>query len=403
MKKIKKILTILIIVLTFNFSYVNAESFDITSKNVILYNLNDDSVLYEKNSNEKVQIASLTKIMTAIVAIENIDNLDEEVIIKSDVFEGIEEYSQAGLKIGDKVTYKDLLYGVILPSGADAVNALVLNISSSEKEFIKLMNEKANSLGLKNTKFDNAIGMDSEDNYSTASDLAKILIYALKNDTFKTIYTTKKYTIESLNLNLKSTLTTYAKKIDTSNILGSKSGFTDKAGVCLSSIATIDNVNYLLIVLGANTSSKSNAVKDSLEIYDYYSKNYSYKTIIKKNQVFDTIKVKWGKKEEYEIKSNEDIELYLKNTILEDDIEYNYKGIEELNYKIKKGTKLGTVTVKYKDDVLTTYDVYLDETLSYYHPVIYSIIIVALILMILSLIQMKKAKKKRRKKKKKNK
>ena len=403
MKKIKKILTILIIVLTFNFSYVNAESFDITSKNVILYNLNDDSVLYEKNSNEKVQIASLTKIMTAIVAIENIDNLDEEVIIKSDVFEGIEEYSQAGLKIGDKVTYKDLLYGVILPSGADAVNALVLNISSSEKEFIKLMNEKANSLGLKNTKFDNAIGMDSEDNYSTASDLAKILIYALKNDTFKTIYTTKKYTIESLNLNLKSTLTTYAKKIDTSNILGSKSGFTDKAGVCLSSIATIDNVNYLLIVLGANTSSKSNAVKDSLEIYDYYSKNYSYKTIIKKNQVFDTIKVKWGKKEEYEIKSNEDIELYLKNTVSEDDIEYNYKGIEELNYKIKKGTKLGTVTVKYKDDVLTTYDVYLDETLSYYHPVIYSIIIVALILMILSLIQMKKAKKKRRKKKKKNK
>lgn len=403
MKKIKKILTILIIVLTFNFSYVNAESFDITSKNVILYNLNDDSVLYEKNSNEKVQIASLTKIMTAIVAIENIDNLDEEVIIKSDVFEGIEEYSQAGLKIGDKVTYKDLLYGVILPSGADAVNALVLNISSSEEEFIKLMNEKANSLGLKNTKFDNAIGMDSEDNYSTASDLAKILIYALKNDTFKTIYTTKKYTIESLNLNLKSTLTTYAKKIDTSNILGSKSGFTDKAGVCLSSIATIDNVNYLLIVLGANTSSKSNAVKDSLEIYDYYSKNYSYKTIIKKNQVFDNIKVKWGKKEEYEIKSNEDIELYLKNTVSEDDIEYNYKGIEELNYKIKKGTKLGTITVKYKDDALTTYDVYLDETLSYYHPVIYSIMIVALILMILSLIQMKKAKKKRRKKKKKNK
>lgn len=403
MKEIKKLLTILIIVLTFNFSYVNAESFDITSKNVILYNLNDDSVLYEKNSNEKVQIASLTKIMTAIVAIENIDNLDEEVIIKSDVFEGIEEYSQAGLKIGDKVTYKDLLYGVILPSGADAVNALVLNISSSEEEFIKLMNEKANSLGLKNTKFDNAIGMDSEDNYSTASDLAKILIYALKNDTFKTIYTTKKYTIESLNLNLKSTLTTYAKKIDTSNILGSKSGFTDKAGVCLSSIATIDNVNYLLIVLGANTSSKSNAVKDSIEIYDYYSKNYSYKTIIKKNQVFDTIKVKWGKKEEYEIKSNEDIELYLKNTVLEDDIEYNYKGIEELNYKIKKGTKLGTVTVKYKDDVLTTYDVYLDETLSYYHPVIYSIMIIALILMILSLIQMKKAKKKRRKKKKKNK
>ena len=120
MKKIKKILTILIIVLTFNFSYVNAESFDITSKNVILYNLNDDSVLYEKNSNEKVQIASLTKIMTAIVAIENIDNLDEildKIINKKYNIEEVQK--EYGLSINDlnivklslaKEYYKKALY-----------------------------------------------------------------------------------------------------------------------------------------------------------------------------------------------------------------------------------------------------------------------------------------------------
>lgn len=391
----KKILIFLIIILTININYVNAEEFDITSRNVILYNLNDSNILYEKESNQKVPIASLTKIMTTITAIENIDNLDEKVTITSQVFNGIEEYAQAGLKIGDKVTYKDLLYGVMLPSGADAVNALVLNISKNEADFIKLMNDKASKIGLKNTKFDNPIGMDSKDNYSTAQDLATLLIYALKNDTFKTIYTTKKYTIDNLNLTLKSTLLTYGKSLDVSKITGAKSGFTDQAGLCLSSIASIDDVNYLLIVLGSNTSSKANAIKDSLEIYNYYSQNYSYKTIIHKNQVFEKIKVKWGKKKTYDLKSTKDIKLYLKNTISEEDIDYIYKGLTELTYKNKKGQKLGTITAKYHDKTLTTYDVYLNDELSYYHPIIYSIIAFSLILMIISLIQIKKQKKKR--------
>lgn len=397
----KKILIFLIIILTININYVNAEEFDITSRNVILYNLNDSNILYEKESNQKVPIASLTKIMTTITAIENIDNLDEKVTITSQVFNGIEEYAQAGLKIGDKVTYKDLLYGVMLPSGADAVNALVLNISKNEADFIKLMNDKASKIGLKNTKFDNPIGMDSKDNYSTAQDLATLLIYALKNDTFKTIYTTKKYTIDNLNLTLKSTLLTYGKSLDVSKITGAKSGFTDQAGLCLSSIASIDDVNYLLIVLGSNTSSKANAIKDSLEIYNYYSQNYSYKTIIHKNQVFEKIKVKWGKKKTYDLKSTKDIKLYLKNTISEEDIDYIYKGLTELTYKNKKGQKLGTITAKYHDKTLTTYDVYLNDELSYYHPIIYSIIAFSLILMIISLIQIKKQKKETSNKKKK--
>lgn len=397
----KKILIFLIIILTININYVNAEEFDITSRNVILYNLNDSNILYEKESNQKVPIASLTKIMTTITAIENIDNLDEKVTITSQVFNGIEEYAQAGLKIGDKVTYKDLLYGVMLPSGADAVNALVLNISKNEDDFIKLMNDKASKIGLKNTKFDNPIGMDSKDNYSTAQDLATLLIYALKNDTFKTIYTTKKYTIDNLNLTLKSTLLTYGKSLDVSKITGAKSGFTDQAGLCLSSIASIDDVNYLLIVLGSNTSSKANAIKDSLEIYNYYSQNYSYKTIIHKNQVFEKIKVKWGKKKTYDLKSTKDIKLYLKNTISEEDIDYIYKGLTELTYKNKKGQKLGTITAKYHDKTLTTYDVYLNDELSYYHPIIYSIIAFSLILMIISLIQIKKQKKETSNKKKK--
>lgn len=420
----KKILIILIIILTFNFNYIYAEvlveenneneyiksevdkstqNFDITSNNIILYNLNDLKVLYELNSNEKVEIASLTKIMTTLVAIENIKDLTEEVKITSNVFTGIEEYSQAGLKIGDKVTYLDLLYGIMLPSGADAANALVLNLTSNQDEFIKLMNNKAQELNLNNTKFDNAIGMDSEDNYSTASDLATLLIYALNNETFKTIFTAKSYTMKNINLTLKSTLQSYGKSLDVSNITGAKSGFTDGAGLCLASTATINDVNYLLIVLGSDTASKSNAVKDTLEIYNYYDKNYSYQEIIKKDQILQEIKVKWGKTKTYKIKSDKDIKMYLKNTITQDQIKYEYEGLEEINYKNKKGDKLGTITIVYEDQILTSYDVYLDDTLEYYHPILYTTIAISIILMFLSLIQIIKNQKKKKRKKRKRK
>lgn len=417
MKKfIRGLLLILVFIsCNFNYEYVNAEGnndkkqvidtderiFDITSDNVILYNLDDKSIIYEENSDEKVQIASLTKIMTTLVAIENIDNLEEKVTITSDVFRGISEYSQAGLSVGDEVTYKDLLYGVMLPSGADSVNAIVMNGFDSNDAFVKLMNDKAKEIGLDDTKFDNAIGMDSDDNYSTASDVAKLLMYALDNETFNTIFKTKTYTIPSINLELNSTLVSYGGSLDTSNILGAKSGFTDGAGLCLASIANYNDINYLEVVLGADTASRANAVRDSLEIYSYYAKNYDYVDVIKKGQVLEKIDVKWGKVDTYSIKGNDDVSVYLRNTVMSDDLEYNYKGVEELTYKNKKGDKLGVVTVSYDGRELTSYDVYLNDDIEYYHPVIYTIMGLAIVLMIISIILIKKNKRRSKQKKRK--
>lgn len=362
-----------------------AQDFDITSKNVILYNMNDNEVIYEKNSNEKVEIASLTKIMTAIVAIEKSDDLNKQVVIDNRTLKGIEDYAQAGFKVGDKVSIMDLLYGVLLSSGADAVNAIAINAFGGKDKFVSLMNEEAKKIGLKDTEFDNPIGMDSKNNYSTASDLGKLLSYALKNDTFKKVYTTKRYKIDSLNLTLKSTLLTYGKTMNVDNIKGAKSGFTDGAGLCLASIANYSDVNYMLVVLGASPTVKSNAVRDSLEIYNYYDKNYGYKKVIKEGQLLKKIKVKWGKKKIYEAKSDKDVSKYLKKSIGTDDLSYDYKGLEEINYKNKKGDKLGVVDVKYNDKLLVSYNVYLNENLNYYHPVIYSIIAISVILMLISL------------------
>ena len=386
-----------------NINFVYAEEFDITADNVILYNLNDNNILYELNSEEKVNIASLTKIMTTVVAIENIENLDEEVIVTKEALKGISEYSKIGLKAGNVVTYRDLLYGTMLPSGADAVNMLAISISGSIDSYVELMNNKVSELGLSNTHFDNPIGMDSEDNYSTASDISKILLYALKNENFREIFYTREYTINSLGKTVQSTLIGYSKYmgLDTDNINGAKSGFTDGAGLCLASTANYDDVEYLLIVIGSDINNRANAVKDTLEIYDYYSGNYSYRKIVTKDEIVKKLNIKFGYDNIYEIKNKEDIYLYLENSLRRNRIKYEYEGIEELNYFIKKGTKLGTVKVMYEGNKLTQYDVFLDKELKYYHPFLYAFIILCVIIMLISLTKLKSKKKRIKKKNKK--
>lgn len=398
----KKIIFILLLLIC-QINIVYAEEFNITSKHVVLYNLNDNKAIYELASDEKTQIASLTKIMTTIVALESVDDLDEQITVPRSAFNGISAYSQAGLSVGDKVTIKDLLYGAMLPSGADAVNTLALHISGDIDKYVELMNDKAKDLGLINTHFENPVGMDHENNYSTASDVAKMLLYALENKTFKEIFTARNYKIDNLNLDMKSTLIGYSKSygLDVSEISGAKSGFTDGAGLCLASIATIDDVNYLLVTIGAATKNRSNAVRDALEIYHYYSSNYSYQTIMKEGDVLATIPTKWGKVKNYELKATDTHKMYLENGIRKNKLKYKYDGVDELNYRIKKGDKLGTVTVTYRDDSLATYDVYLEDSLEYYHPILYALIVISIILMIYSIkLMMKKKKKKKNKKKK---
>ena len=411
--KIKKFLIFFLLLLSFNI--VNASSFEkynisdsinlyekisLSSKNIVLYNLNDNEILFENNSNDRVQIASLTKIMTALVAIENIDDLDKKIIFTYNMFSGLEEYSKAGFKVFDEVTYRELLYGVILPSGADAVNGIVLSLGTKD-EFIDKMNKKAKSLGMNNTHFDNAIGMDSDDNYSTANDLLILLKNALSNKTFYEIFATREYKIDRLELVLESTLLKYSQNttLDTSIITGAKSGFTDKAGLCLASFASIDSTNYLLINLNADyLTSRSSAVRDAVNIYKYFEENYSYKKILEKDKVLYSIKNKFGIEDTYQIISNKDILKYLSNDIDVSNIKYNYDGVEEINYKYKKGDRIGTISILLDDKVLDSFDVYIDSNLKYYHPVLYFIVFLLLV-MILLLLRIRKIKRRRKRKK----
>ena len=380
----KKIYITITFLLLFICTKVYAFDFNVESKKIILYNMNDNNIIYEEGSNDKVSIASLTKIMTAIVSIENIENLDDVVTVKSKDLIGLDGYSKAGFKVGDTITYKDLLYGLMLPSGGDAAQILSNNIDN----FIEKMNNKANELGLTNTKFSNPIGMD-DDNYSSASDVSKLLIYALKNDTFKTIFSSDNYTTSNgLKLTKTTKKTARSYNIDISNITGSKTGYTGDAGYCLASTATINGIDYLMVTLGAQDLGYH--VIDTVNIYKYYGDNYSYVDILKKGQKLKTIKIKFGKKKTYDIVSTKTIKKYLKNDTDLQKLEYIYDGVEELNYKIKKGDYIGKVTIKYDGKVLDIYKVYLNEKIEY---IIHWFIIIPIVILSILIFIVKKIKK----------
>lgn len=388
----KKILTFLLLFLLAPL-FVFASEFDITGEYVVLYNLNDDEILYEQNSNEQTSIASITKIMTALVAMDNISDYDSIITITTADFEGTTGYSKAGFSVGDRVTYRDLLYGILLPSGADAVNAIVRNTLGYD-DFIIAMNELAKKIGLENTSFSNPVGKDGVNNYSTASDVAKMLKYALENPLFKEIFTTKEYTTTN-GINLESTLYPYQDILDIDKIAGSKSGFTRGAGRCLASITTLDGVNYLLVILNSSVEQNYSAVLDTITIYDYYNDNFSYQDILTEGQLITTIPVKWGKDKTYEITSPISVSKFLENSA-SSNLTYEYNGLEEIPQYTKKDTKLGTISVYNDGKLLYETTVTLTEDISYYHPVLW--LISGFVILVVLILLLKKRKRRRKRK-----
>ncbi len=391
-KYFKSFITVLFISYIFILSNISAlDNININSKKAILYNLNDDKIIYDKNSNDRTYVASLTKIMTALVTLEQVDDLDKIVTVTTNDLRNLDGYAKAGFKVGDKVNYKDLLYGLLLVSGADCAQILANNIAGSISAFSELMNKKVEQLNLKNTHFSNPVGMD-EDNYSTAYDMAIILKNALMNEQFQQIFTSHQYKASN-GLDLKKNTDKISSdfKLDISNIKGSKTGFTYLAEYCFASIATIDDVSYLAVTL--NADNNASRIKDSLILYDYFSSNYSYQNILNKGDYLTKLKVKGSKTKEYEIISNKNIQKYLSNDFNKKDIKYKYQGIKVIDRKIKKGDYLGKVNIIYNGDILDVYKVYLDKDIKYYNYYLIFSLILGILLIIIICSRMKYHKK----------
>ncbi|MBR2840560.1 MAG: D-alanyl-D-alanine carboxypeptidase [Bacilli bacterium] len=397
MKNILKIITIFLLFFTLN---VKALEFDITSKNAILYNLDSNEVLYEKLSDEKVQIASLTKLMTALITVENVDDINRQIIITSEDLRGLTENNlvTAGFTLGQSVTYKDLLYGLLLPSGADAATALSRNVSDT---FIDLMNEKAVKLKMNSTHFSNVIGLDDENNYSTAKDLSILYKEVLKSDILKEIITSKEYTTSDGSLTFKSTISRNANKygIDVHYILGGKTGTTDGAGLCLASIASENEVNYMLITLGAIYDKKApHHIEDAKVIYDYFIQNYSNQKIVDKTVSYKTLKTKYLKEDKIKLYPKEDIVKYLPNNYDKNDVKYKYDGVEEVDIFTNK--KLGELKIYYKDELINTQKVKLNTKIHFdlfkflKGNIIYILAIITILFIIIKILLRKKSIKK---------
>ena len=363
MKKLKIAILLLLMFFTIN---VQAVELEINSEHAILYNRNDNTVLYEKNSKEKTSIASMTKIMTAIVAIENIKNLEDKVTLSYKDFEGLAEANAAvaGFQAGEDVTYKDLLYGLMLPSGADAAQALTRNIAGSTEKYMEMMNQKAKELGCQNTHFVNPVGLDDENHYSTVEEVAKIFEYAIQNKEFLEIIKTKKYTTSNGRLTFTSTIEKAKSRfgLTMDYIIGGKTGTTGDAGYCLATIANYNGVDYLLVTAKTEfPSTKPLNYLDAKTIYEYFMDHYSYQNVLAKKDKLVSIPTKYAKKEKVDFYANKELKMYLENTYQKENLTYKYTGIKEIPYDMKVGTKLGKVEVYYGNDLLTTVEIKLEE------------------------------------------
>lgn len=389
----KKIVLFILCFFTFIINVFALDDPTLYSKNYCLYDLTDDKMIYEKNIQERTNIASLTKIMTTITAIEKINNLDDYVTITSEMLSNIKyDASLAGLKIGDKLTYKDLLYASILPSGADATQALAYSLSGSINNFVNDMNTLAKKIGMENSNFVNVTGLDIDNHYSTVSDLLKMLQYSLKNETFKTIYTTKSYTLSN-GLVVDATVKKYNNlmKLDISRIIGSKTGYTNKAGLCISSIFESNNHEFIFISTNAEfIYGNYYNLKDNLNIINFMDKNYNNQTTAKSTDIIKTIPVNFSNIPKYDVHLSKDALTYLPNDYNKDDIKVNYNGKTSITF-LDNNKQIGKVTITYKDNPIYEEDILLkDVKINFYLLVIINLLIVLFIFKIVKFIFFRK-------------
>lgn len=245
----------------------------------ILLDADSGETLAGMNTQEKIYPASLTKIMTAFLAAEYTEDMEETVTLPDEIFGRlyVQNASMAGFEPGEPVRLEDLFYGILLPSGAECCVAFADRISGSEEEFAALMNQKADELGMKDTHFCNSTGLHDPDHYSTVKDISILLQYALKNETFRNAFTAHSYTSfpsewHADGLTFYSTLFKNMESAEVAGgeILGGKTGYTEEAGLCLASLAKINGKEYILVTAGADGdhNTKPFHILDAVDVYN---------------------------------------------------------------------------------------------------------------------------------------
>lgn len=352
--------------------------FDINSKSVYLVNLDTGISVYEKDKDAKCYPASTTKIMTYIITVENIKDLDNTKIkVKQSLLDRLNNTgsSIAGLVGGETLSVTQLLNCLMIPSGNDAALILADYVGGgSVTNFVKMMNSKAKELGCENTHFMNPHGLHDPDHYTTAADLAKITEYALTLPKFTEITNT----VVSDCLGEDRPLITTNSLIDEVRggdyyyryATGTKTGCTgDDSGYCLVSTAVYEGYSYLCVTLGAPYSQndeqlENGAMKDAKNLFRWAFTSLQLTTVIDEKTIVDEVNINfaWGK-DRLKLAPMTSYSTILPSDIKSSSIDKIYNLPESVNAPIKAGDKIGTVTLKYANNELTTIDLVSAETI----------------------------------------
>lgn len=318
------------------------EELKVDAQGAVLIDYNTGRVLWGKNENEPLAMASTTKIMTAILAIEK-GKLDDVVKVGKNPTKAPE--TKMNLKLNEEITLKNLLYALMLESANDSAVAIAEHIGTTVEEFCKMMTEKAKEIGAKDTVFETPNGLDSENHHSTPYDMAIIARYALNNNIFRDIINTK-------NITFKTNMSTYSltnknrllSEFDGAN--GVKTGYTSKAGHCFVGSAEQDDMMLISVVLASGWGNKGKQQKwiDTKNILKYGFENFSYENILSKEDCEESVNVIKGEKETIPLYFEEDVVL----PISEDEknkIEIKLDYIKTLEAPIYENQKVGVCKI----------------------------------------------------------
>jgi D-alanyl-D-alanine carboxypeptidase (penicillin-binding protein 5/6) len=395
------ILTLFIVfscVLPVSCSFATTEEPTVNAPVALLMDSNTGEILYEKNAREKMYPASTTKIMTAILALENRELTDTATVSYNAIFSVPSGYSNANLQLDEVLTYEQLLYVLLIPSANDAANVIAEDIAGSVESFATMMNTKAREIGCENTNFVNANGVHDENHYSTAYDLALIGRYAMQNETFRKFVSTVRYTLPATNkyeTDDRIFLTTNRLINSKSGqyyeyATGIKTGYTEMAKNCIVASAKKNDMELICVILGAsNDSNSTNKFSDCITLFDYGFDNYKYETLCQANSVFKIITPRCTSKDtkNLEVLYESDISALMKSSEYVDDFSPEVELDENLKAPITKGSVIGKVTytvdgIKYTTNLIAGQDILASSVTS----IIIKIILVVFALYILKSI-----------------
>ena len=351
----KKIL--LILILFFITSNVYALDLAKNAKSTILIESSTGEIIYERNADEKLAPASMTKMMSLILIMEAIENgnikLDQIVTVSENASKM--GGSQIYLEANEKMSVDDLLKGICMASANDAVVALAETIYGSESEFVNEMNKKSKKLGLTNTNFMNATGLDEENHYSSARDMALIARELIKHDKVLD-YSSRYEDYLRENTNKKFWLVNTNKLIKTyEGMDGLKTGYTESAGYCLTATAKRNNMRLIGVVMKEESSNIRNS--DMTELLNYGFSLYKVKNLLKKNKVVSTYEDNKSSKVKNDVIVKEDINILNKKNSKERKVSYKIK-LDKKSLPIEKDSKIGTLEVIENNKVIYKTNVY---------------------------------------------